>query len=167
VGNVSIPAIALCCTAVWAASQQKETATGILLGVATCLKPQLGLWFLLYCLLRKRWRVGLVVVTLGALVLTIGVLRLEMSGVLWWQDYLSNARGFAMDNKTVDFTDADPIRFTLINLQVLFHSLLRSTAAAGPARCSRVQLFSGAGFGSDQRGIRESRSCCSSAAWWY
>jgi Glycosyltransferase family 87 len=130
VANVSIPAIALCCVAVWAASQGKETAAGILLGVATCLKPQLGLWFILYYLLRKRWRIVLVVASVGAFVLMIGLLRLEVSGVAWWQDYLSNARGFALDNKTVDFTGTDPIRFTLINVQVLFYILLGSTTAA-------------------------------------
>lgn len=130
VGNVSIPAIALCCLAVWTASRKKETATGIFLGIATCLKPQLGLWFIFYYLLRKRWRVVLTVSIFGVLILLIGVLRLEASGVPWWQDYLSNARGFAMDNKTVDFTDADPIRFTLINLQVLFYALFSSTTAA-------------------------------------
>ncbi len=130
VGNVSIPAIALCCVAVWAAGREKETVAGILLGVATCLKPQLGLWFILYYLFRKQWRVVLVVAGFGALALAIGILRLEISGAPWWHDYLSNARGFALDNKTVDFTDADPIRFTLLNLQVLFYSMLKTTTAA-------------------------------------
>jgi hypothetical protein len=142
VGNVSIPAIGVCSVAVWAAGVREEVLAGILLGFATCLKPQLGVWFVLYYLLQKRWRMVLVASVVGVLVVTVGVLWLEAHGVAWLADFLRNARGFAVENQTVDFTEADPIRFTLINLQVLLYSLLRSAAAArGGALLSGLALI--------------------------
>jgi hypothetical protein len=129
-GNVSIPAIALCCVAVWAGGGRKEVLAGILLGIASCLKPQMGICFLFYYFLRKRWRIALVASTIAAAVVGVGILRLEISGVRWLQDFLNNSRAFSTVSPTVDFTEADPIRFTLLNLQVLFYSLSRDAVLA-------------------------------------
>lgn len=155
VGNVSIPAIAISAFAVWAGSVRKDIAAGLLLGVATCLKPQLCICFVLYYALRKRWQIVLFSAGLTAAVLVVGVLRLEISGAHWLSDFLHNARQFVVDNPTVDFSEKDPIRFTLIDLQVLIYSLSGSIAKARVgALLVSVALLSGwfwLGFKSDRR----------------
>ena len=140
VGNVSMVAIALCCAGVWAAADARHVLSGVCVGLATCLKPQLGVCLLLYYLLRRQWRIFGIAMVVGAAALAVGVVRLEISGAHWLPDFLRNARGFAADNQTVDFTENDPIRFTLINLQVLFFSL------SGNASLARYTALCGGGL---------------------
>lgn len=66
VGNVSILAIILSCIAVYAASVDKRTLASILFAIAACLKRQLGIFFSLYYLLRKEFRIVLLVSVFGA-----------------------------------------------------------------------------------------------------
>ncbi len=56
--NVSLVAVELCVIAVSTARRHQDIATAALLAVATGLKPQIGLCFILYYLLRRRWRVA-------------------------------------------------------------------------------------------------------------
>lgn len=127
VGNVSILAIILSCIAVYAASEDKHTLAITLLAIASCLKPQLGISFLLYYLLRKRFHIVLLVSMFGIAVLGLGALRLELNHVHWVGDFLRNAHKFTTECFTADFTEHNPIRFTLLNLQVLLYSFTHST----------------------------------------
>jgi Glycosyltransferase family 87 len=155
VGNVSIPAIAVAVLAVWAADAWNEIAAGLLLGLATCLKPQIGTWFIVFYAVQKRWRVVFPAAALVAAVAVLGILRLEISGAPWFSDFLHNARGFAFDNPTVDFSEKDPIRFTLIDLQVLAYTLSGSVAKARVSALVVGVVFLGIwfwlGFKSDRR----------------
>lgn len=139
-GNVSIPAIALCSVAFWAADQDKENLAGALIAVAACLKPQIGGLFLLYYLLRRRWKVALVAMGIGAAVFVLGVVRLQWAGTPWWNDFLENARA-ARHNRLMDFAIVDPLRFTMLNLQVPFYALWPSSLLANAAA-----LFIGLGL---------------------
>ena len=56
-GNVTWLAVELSVIAIWSARRRHDLAAGFLLAVAAGLKPQIGLCFLLYYLLRRRWRV--------------------------------------------------------------------------------------------------------------
>jgi hypothetical protein len=129
-GNLSILVVSLCVLAVWAAGRKRAYLAGILLAIACCLKPQLGMWFILYYGLRKQWRILWVWAAIGTAIASVGILRLEISGVQWLAGFLRNAREFVVVTRTVDFTDADPIRFTMINLQVLFYALGGSAVIA-------------------------------------
>ncbi len=130
VGNLGILAVCLCAMGAWAADRRKYILAGVLLAIAACLKPQVAIWFILYHSLRKRWQLVLVCAGVGIAVLSVGILRLEASGVTWLPDYLENAHRFVADTPPVDFTEADPIRFTMVNLQVLFYALVGSTRGA-------------------------------------
>jgi hypothetical protein len=123
-GNTSILVIALCATAIWAASSRHDIASGILFGMACAMKPQLGAFLVLYYLVRRRWQLFTVAVSCTALLNVVAVLYLYLCGASWLQDYLNNARGFVtVANKIDSFTTENPSRFTLINLQVPFFSI--------------------------------------------
>jgi hypothetical protein len=130
VGNVSILAIALCCIAAFGASANWDLMAGISLALGACLKPQLGICFLIYYVLQKRFRIVFIACGLGIAVFVIGVCRLELSGISWIGDFFRNARRFASECLTADFTQQNPTRFTLLNLQVLCYSLSQNVLFA-------------------------------------
>jgi hypothetical protein len=146
VGNLSVPAIACIGIAIWAASTRRMPLPG------PCSRAQPasslnweGVSFLYY-LLRQRWRIVFWGAGVSAAILLIGIWRLELSGVRWFGDFLHNARGFAVDCSTCTFTDRDPIRFTLINLQVVFYSFVKSSAFANGAALSLSVILLGIWF---------------------
>lgn len=53
-----------------------------------------------------------------------------MSHVHWAEDFLRNGQKFASECFTADFTEHNPIRFTLLNLQVLLYGLTHSVTFA-------------------------------------
>jgi hypothetical protein len=57
-GQLSLPAISLCIIAFWCASRNREALAGILLGLACALKPQIGVAFVAYYVLTRRWAVS-------------------------------------------------------------------------------------------------------------
>ncbi len=130
VGNVSVVSISLCALALWADASGNDIVTGILLALGGCLKPQLGVWFVLYFLIRRRWKTVWASAGFGIALLIIGVLRLQVGGVDWLQSFLNNAREFSVSNPTVQFATDDPIRFTLLNLQVPLYSWFGRAAIA-------------------------------------
>jgi hypothetical protein len=116
--------------AIWAARQRHDLAAGILFGVACSLKPQIGAFLVLYYLVRRRWKlfVTAVATTLGLAL--FAALYLWLWGASWLQDYLHNARGFVTANHIDDFSSANPIRFTLINLQVPLFAITGHSSSA-------------------------------------
>ncbi len=129
-GSIVIGTVALCGIAVSREQRGSEIFAGILIGMAICLKPQIGLPFFACYLLWRRWRLcGMAaVVVLTTAILALG--RLAISGTPWLENY-------RMDNKVLlatgilsDFTERNPIRFSLINLQVLFYAMVHQAAAA-------------------------------------
>jgi len=129
-GNISIAVVALAGIAAYAIKQDEYLWGGVLLAVAVGLKPQIGLCFLAYYLLRRRWRVCGVAIS-GLVVLSfVAALRMHTLGFSWVTDFLRNNRAFVAANRFDDFTSANPIRFTLIDLQVPLLDFTGSKAAA-------------------------------------
>jgi hypothetical protein len=129
-GNATVLVIGACVAAVWAAHNRRDVTAGILFAVACSLKPQIGGLFVLYYLVRRRWRLfGTAVATTVALALA-AVLQLQIRGASWTQDYVHNATGFFTANNIDDFSAANPIRFTVINLQVPFFSITGDSSSA-------------------------------------
>ena len=122
-GNWTLLVVGACAVGIWAAHNRREVTAGLLFAVGCSLKPQIGALFVLYYLVRQRWRLFVTAVAGTIGLASIAVLRLEISGVSWMQDYIHNASGFFSSNHIDDFTSANPIRFTLINLQVPFFSI--------------------------------------------
>jgi hypothetical protein len=53
-GNLAVVVAPLALWAILLAEREKDVAAGFVVGVATCLKPQIGIWIILYYLLRGR-----------------------------------------------------------------------------------------------------------------
>ena len=129
-GSIVIATVAICGIAFVLEQREKDVVAGILLGVAVCMKPQIGLPFLFCYLLRRRWRL---IVTASGMVVTaflLAVIRLAISGASWLENYRTDNRVLLTTGILSDFTERDPIRFSLINLQVLFYAMLHKAAAA-------------------------------------
>jgi len=129
-GNVSIPAIALACIAVWAVDAQREVLAGILLAVVLSLKPQIGILFLGYYVLRRRWTTCRLGAAGTSLIALIGAARMYSLGPRWVSDFMRNARIWLGSNSSDNFASHNPMRYTLIDLQVPFYDLTGSRTSA-------------------------------------
>ena len=130
-GSIVIPTVALCGLALSRDQRvDSEIFAGILFGIAVCWKPQIGLPFLAYYLLRKRWRLcGIAFgVVFTAAMLAMG--RLAISGTSWLQNYQTDNKILFASGILSDFTERNPMRFSLINLQVLLYAGLHRVFAA-------------------------------------
>jgi hypothetical protein len=116
--------------AIWFAEHNRNTLPGVLLAVGICLKPPVGIVFLVYEVMRRRWHVALVALGLSALITAAGILRLWVSGVNWVGSYLANINKMFATGAINDFTRANPLRFHLLNLQMPIYSLTSSVSAA-------------------------------------
>jgi len=129
-GNTSILVIGFCAIAILMAMKERDISAGVLFGFACSLKPQLGAFLVLYYLVRQRWRLFGVAVGCTAGLNLVAVLYLYMRGVSWVDDYVKNARGFVTSNNIDSFASDNLGRFSLINLQVPFFSILRDSDSA-------------------------------------
>jgi len=125
-GNAALVGVELGIIAIWAARRRYEVTTAILLALSAGLKPQIGLCFLLYYLVRRRWRVfGTTVAAIGVLA-GLGLLRLEVGHTPWLGNYLNDNHVLLESGILANFTPVNPMRFGLINLQVLLYSFVGS-----------------------------------------
>jgi len=129
-GNSTILMLGACAVAIWAAEKRRDVTAGILFGIACSLKPQTAAFLVLYYLVKRRWRVFATAVACTLGLVLVAVLYMQLRDVSWMHDYLSNAKGFVTANQVDDFSSANPIRFTLINLQVPFFVIIGHSASA-------------------------------------
>lgn len=139
-GNGTILVAGLCALGVWAATGRRDIMAGLLFGAACSLKPHIGSFLVLYYLVRRRWRLFGTAIALTGVLALLALLWMQIKGVTWAPDYFHNMRMMATQNTIDDFTSANPIRFMLINLQVLFYSFTRS------ARESNILAFVSGAF---------------------
>ena len=124
--NVTLAAVDLSIIAIWRGRSHYDFTAAGLLAVAAGLKPQIGLCFLLYYLLRRRWRICGVGLTLLAGVAALGLLRLELGHTPWLSNYLNDNHVLLETGVLGNFTAINPTRFGLINLQVALYPLFGS-----------------------------------------
>lgn len=129
-GNVTTVVIGACAVGIWAAAVERDVAAGVFFAIACSFKPHIGAFFVLYYLVRRRWRLFGSAVALTAGLAFVAALWMQLRGVVWFSEYLHNARGFMTANRIDDFSSANPIRFMLINLQVPLYSFSGSTSFA-------------------------------------
>ena len=129
-GNVALVAVELGVIAVWTARQRYEIPTAVLLAVSAGLKPQIGLCFLLYYLVCRRWRIFAGATALLALFAAVGLLRLEVSHTPWFGNYLNDNHVLLESGILANFTPINPMRFGLLNLQVILYSIVGSVGEA-------------------------------------
>jgi hypothetical protein len=79
-GSIVIVAVALCGIAISRDQRGSETPAGILLGIAVCLKPQIGLPFLACYLVSRRWRLSGIAAGVAGTIAILALARLAISG---------------------------------------------------------------------------------------
>jgi len=128
--NPAMLAVSLTVATVWAEHRSKPNLAGVLLAIAVCLKPTVAGGLLLYYLVRRHWRVAGIACAITAMVVGLGIFRLTLTGVPWFASYVENTRRIFAPGSLADFARPDPIRFNMINAQVLFYSLLGNAPLA-------------------------------------
>jgi hypothetical protein len=129
-GQPAIAAAACIVVAIWCESRDRPIAAGVLLALATALKLQLGAPLIVLALYRRRWRAGGVATAVFALVALVAVGRLQVAGIAWWGDWMANIHRSASNGAPNDFTDANPTRDHLLNLQLPLYAITASRQAA-------------------------------------
>jgi len=132
-GSIVTVAVAASAAAVWASSRGREILAGVLLAIAVGLKPQIGLPFCFYYLVRRRWRIPAVAGGLVVLLFVVAIIRCVAGGTPWVDNYLYDNRILFAHGSLGDFTEGNPIRFGLINSQVAAYALLHNRDAANLA----------------------------------
>jgi hypothetical protein len=90
VENPAIVSIALCLCAIYLASLDKDIAAGIVLAIATALKPNICIWVLLFYLLRRRWHLSMSFIISGVVITSVACARLLISPSHLLANYLQN-----------------------------------------------------------------------------
>ncbi len=129
-GSIVSVAVAASAAAVWAAERDHDVLAGLLLAAAVSLKPQIGLPFLFYYLIRRHWRIPAVAFGAVGVLSGIALARLLANGAAWLQSYIYDNRVLFANGSLGDFTEKSPLRFGLINFQVAAYALLHSRNAA-------------------------------------
>lgn len=132
-GSIVTVAVAASAAAVWASSRGQDVLTGVLLGIAVGLKPQIGLPFCFYYVVHRRWRIPAAAGGLVVLLFVLGFIRCVVSGTPWVENYLYDNRILFAPGSLGDFTEGNPIRFGLINFQVAAYTALHNRGAASLA----------------------------------
>lgn len=122
-GQTALPPAALVFLAQAARLSGRGRLCGLLLGVAVCLKPQVGLIFLGYELVKGRWKNALAGAIAAAVVSAVGIGRLMMAGVPWLAQLRENVRLFTTA-AAGDPTGANPFRYQMLNLHPLLHEAI-------------------------------------------
>jgi len=132
-GNPTAIVVELSVIGLWQARQDWIVMAAILFALSAGLKPQIGLVFLFYYLLRRHWRLIVTATILLALVCGAGILWLAITHTPWLENYLRDNRILLETGILGNFTAINPIRFGLINLQVALYPLTSSVESTNLA----------------------------------
>ncbi len=130
VANAAPIAIGCSLLAVYFATREHDAAAGILIALATGLKPQLGLWIFVFYLLRRRWQLVGACALCGLVLAVTAIVRIPLSLPALVANYREDLHYWFGPGGQNDFTTANSFRLPLVNLQVVFYPLLHSTFSA-------------------------------------
>jgi hypothetical protein len=150
-GQTAILASALLVGAILLERASRPRSAGVLYGLATAVKIQIGLPFVAYLVWRRRWAsvawAGLVLAGLTGL--SVG--RMALAGVPWYDSWMANLALLSGPGGINDPSRLNPERYSLINLQYPLGSIVGSAelanlltlAAVGAAAALTVWLIRG------------------------
>ena len=127
VENPAIVSIALCLSGVYLASLNKDIASGILLAMATALKPNLCAWLLLFYLLRRRWQLSSSFIISGTVMTLVTLARLPVSPTHLLANYTQNIQDTLGSAASSGFSAGDHLG--LLDLQVVLYPMLGRAAS--------------------------------------
>ena len=156
-GNVALFAVPLCFLGVYLAGENRDLSAGLVLGIACALKPQLGIWFLIFYLVLLRMRIFL-----GALVpaaaLALAFVRYPVRPDVLFSSYRSNLHYWFGLGRLYGFTEG---ALTLSRKQRAgdFLSIVPRCPSGKPAVIRTVSIESGGlGFRHVARPVSHSHS---------
>ena len=117
-------------------ARRRDWLVGAMLVLATAIKPQMGIFFLLFALCRLRWRTWASAAIVGTALLTIGVGQMWMHNVDWIASLHDNFQSTFKPGALNDPSTANPSTYLMLNLQyplnmVLLNSSLANIVALG------------------------------------
>ena len=99
-------------------------------GIATCnlaiIAVELGAGLFIYYLVRRNWRTSGTALVATILIACLGVVRLNQAHTEWIANYVTDNRALVSTGVLGDFTDKNPTRFGLVNLQVAVFPVFRN-----------------------------------------
>lgn len=129
-GQPAGPAVALIVLSNWLRASGRPWGAGIAAGLATCLKPQLGLPFVVLAMLRPPRKAGGVALGVVAVLAVVSVAPLVMAGHRWAENLSENVRHSSTEGRPNDFAAPNPTRDHMVNLQMPVHAITGSRPAA-------------------------------------
>lgn len=142
-GQVTLPAVALVVWALVLESRGRGVLAGVLLGVATGLKPQMAGLFVLWLVYRKCWWGVAAAVATPVALLAIGAVRIELAGADWWNGWRDNVAVFTQGGKGDPRPGVNDSAYQLINLESAVHAA--GSFALGPVRLGVWALLASLG----------------------
>ena len=129
-GQTGIVATAAIVAAMLYERSGRPYASGIMYGLATAIKVQVGLPFLVYLMWRRRWAPALTSFLVLAGLTIVSVVRMELTNTTWLNDWLVNLSLLSRPGGINDPSVLNADRFSLINLQYPLQSLISDGATA-------------------------------------
>ena len=127
-GNVVLLVVPFSVLTILLAKYRRDWVAGLLLGLATCLKPQIGIWIAIYYLLRGRFKIVGPAIAVGVTVSALFFLHPIPLHVLL-SSYRANLEHWFAPGGLYGFTEGS-VSFNLLRTQGIFYRLVHSVAAA-------------------------------------
>jgi hypothetical protein len=125
-GNMALVAVPLCLLGIDYAEQRRDLLAGVLLGISIALKPQLGLWILLFYLIQRRKRIFLGALGPG-IVISIVLLLYPVPFRELMRAYQQNYQYWFGPGRPFGFTEgAYPFHVNVV--QVVLYQLLHNAS---------------------------------------
>jgi hypothetical protein len=128
-GNVALLVVPLTLWAILLAERQEELLAGLGVGIAACLKPQIGIWVLVYYILRGRWRIFVSAIVVAAAFCAILLMRTGPSALFNEIPYYqANLRYWFDPGRPFSFTEGS-FPYHVNMTQVILYPMLGSITA--------------------------------------
>lgn len=127
-GQTGLVCFGLIAAAVGIRRGGRPRLAGVLLGLATALKPQVAAIFIAYDALQRRWSAVAAACVAVGLATLLGVGRLAFADIPWLSQYRDNLRAFSHE-WVGDPTPVNPYRYQMLNLHYPLHNFIDSRAA--------------------------------------
>jgi len=128
--NPTIVGAALSVLALWSAEQHWDALAGLLIAGSICLKPPIGLCFLFFYLVSRRWQVVVTATGASMAVAFVAIGRMWLAGLPWLASYHLLTQHMFAPGAINDFTSANAVWFQLVNLQGPLAMILRNPGDA-------------------------------------
>ena len=127
-GQTGLVATAAVVAAMLLERSGRGTASGVMYGLATAIKIQIGLPFVAYLLWRRRWAPALASCSTLVGLTVLSVVRMQVAAAPWLSGWLTNMSWLSRPGGINDPSVQNPDRFTLINLQYPLSTLIANAA---------------------------------------